>query len=158
PYCAWPASVYPALTAVLLLRLHTCIHVYIHTLFTGKVSHMKINPRFCLLVAMLSYTALLCSCNISPTSNSSTRANALFDELFMESLQRSPQRMTYMGMRERYGEWDDYSQDAADESIVLDKKQLAQLNALDAASLDSDTLLSLSLYRQRLQNSIDDVQ
>lgn len=66
--------------------------------------------------------------------------------------------MTYMGMRERYGEWDDYSQDAADESIVLDKKQLAQLNALDAASLDSDTLLSLSLYRQRLQNSIDDVQ
>ena len=119
---------------------------------------MKINPRFCLLVAMLSYTALLCGCNMSPASNSSTRANALFDELFMESLQRSPQRMTYMGMRERYGEWDDYSQDAADESIVLDKKQLAQLNALDAASLDNDTLLSLSLYRQRLQNSIDDVQ
>ena len=66
--------------------------------------------------------------------------------------------MTYMGMRERYGDWDDYFQGAADESIALDKKPLAHLDAIDTDILDQGASLSLTLYRQRLQNSIDNVQ
>ncbi|MFT7367183.1 MAG: hypothetical protein ACI927_000378, partial [Oceanospirillaceae bacterium] len=113
---------------------------------------MEINQRFWLPLAPLIFTALVVGCGGTSTSNSSDQANTLFDELFMESLRESPESMTYMGMRERYGEWDDYSQDAADKSIALDKKQLAQLDAIDTDTLDQSASLSHTLYRQRLQN------
>jgi len=119
---------------------------------------MNINQRLWLSVALFSFTALVVGCGGTSPSNSSDQANTLFDELFMESLRESPESMTYMGMRERYGEWDDYSQDATDKSIALDKKQLAQLDALDTNTLDQSASLSLTLYRQRLKNSIDDEQ
>mgnify|MGYP001383489517 CR=1 FL=1 len=119
---------------------------------------MIINKRFGLSVALVSFTALVACCSGVATNNSSDQANDLFDEMFMESLRESPESMTYMGMRERYSEWDDYSQEAADESIARDKKHLAQLDAIDADSLDQSASLSLTLYRQRLQNSIDDVR
>jgi len=119
---------------------------------------MIINQRFGLSVVLVSFTALVVGCVWIGTSNSSDQANDLFDEMFMESLRESPESMTYMGMRERYSEWDDYSQEAADESIARDKRQLAQLDAIDADSLDQSASLSLTLYRQRLQNSIDDVR
>lgn len=119
---------------------------------------MIINQRFGLSVVLVSFTAMVVGCVGIGTSNSSDQANDLFDEMFMESLRESPESMTYMGMRERYSEWDDYSQEAADESIARDKRQLAQLDAIDADSLDQSASLSLTLYRQRLQNSIDDVR
>ena len=119
---------------------------------------MIINQRFGLSVALVIFTALVACCSGIATNNSSDQANDLFDEMFMESLRESPESMTYMGMRERYSEWDDYSQEAADESIARDKKHLAQLDAIDADSLDQSASLSLTLYRQRLQNSIDDVR
>ena len=119
---------------------------------------MIINQRFGLSIVLVSFTALVVGCVGIGTSNSSDQANDLFDEMFMESLRESPESMTYMGMRERYSEWDDYSQEAADESIARDKRQLAQLDAIDADSLDQSASLSLTLYRQRLQNSIDDVR
>ena len=119
---------------------------------------MIINQRLGLSVALGIFTALVAGCVGVATSNSSDQANDLFDEMFMERLRESPESMTYMGMRERYSEWDDYSQEAADESIARDKKHLAQLDAIDADSLDQSASLSLTLYRQRLQNSIDDVR
>lgn len=106
----------------------------------------------------------LAGCNKAPEADqqpalsASEQANALYDELFMESLRDSPEYMTYMGMRERYGEWDDYSQEAGDESIVKTQAQLARLEALDAQQLDRATQLSLTLYKQSMQNGLDDVQ
>lgn len=93
-----------------------------------------------------------------PAQTASEAANALFDELFMESLRESPEYMTYMGMRERYDEWDDYSQEAADESIVKSEKQLARLKTVAAEGLDKSTALSLTLYRQRMENGLADVE
>ena len=65
----------------------------------------------------------------------------------MESLRKSPEIMTYKGMGEWYGERDDYSQDAVDESIAVDKKRLAQLDAIDTETLNQGASLSLTLYR-----------
>ncbi len=93
-----------------------------------------------------------------PAQTASEAANALFDELFMESLRESPEYMTYMGMRERYDEWDDYSQEAADESIVKSEKQLARLKTVAAEGLEKGTALSLTLYRQRMENGLADVE
>ena len=41
-----------------------------------------------------------------------TEINAFLDRLFMEKIQQSPQSMAYLGMRDRYNEWDDISDQA----------------------------------------------
>jgi uncharacterized protein (DUF885 family) len=111
-------------------------------------------PLTALLVPVLAAVALLAGC--APAKIDSEQANALYDELFMETLRDSPEYMTYMGMRERYDEWDDYSQEAHDRWVARSENQLQQLQAMDPSQLDKTTGLSLTLYKQRLQNSLDD--
>ena len=79
-------------------------------------------------------------------------------QLFMESLRESPEYMAYLGMRERYDEWDDYSQASFDRSMAMSKRQLARLQEIDDDALDKSAALSLTLYSQRLQNGLEDAQ
>ena len=109
-----------------------------------------------LMAPLLASLLVLVGCEKAPTP--SEQANVLFDELFMEDLRESPEYMTYLGMRERYDEWDDYSQVATDKSIARSENHLAQLQAIDASTLDKSTALSLALYTQRLENGLADVQ
>ena len=109
-----------------------------------------------LMAPLLASLLVLAGCEKAPTP--SEQANVLFDELFMEDLRESPEYMTYLGMRERYDEWDDYSQAATDKSIARSENHLAQLQAIDASTLDKSTALSLALYTQRLENGLADVQ
>ena len=109
-----------------------------------------------LMAPLLASLLVLVGCEKAPTP--SEQANVLFDELFMEDLRESPEYMTYLGMRERYDEWDDYSQAATDKSIARSENHLAQLQAIDASTLDKSTALSLALYTQRLENGLADVQ
>ena len=113
-------------------------------------------PLTALLVPVLAAAALLGAC--APAKIDSEQANALYDELFMETLRESPEYMTYMGMRERYDEWDDYSQEAYDRWVARSENQLQQLQAMDPGQLDKSSGLSLTLYKQRLQNSLEDRQ
>lgn len=116
-----------------------------------------ISKRLTWLMAPLLASLLgLAGCEKAPTP--SEQANALFDELFMEDLKESPEYMTYLGMRDRYDEWDDYSLAATDKSIARSENHLAQLQAIDASTLDKSTALSLALYTQRLENGLADVQ
>ena len=113
-------------------------------------------PLKALLVPVLAAVALLSAC--APAKIDSEQANALYDELFMETLRDSPEYMTYMGMRERYDEWDDYSQEAYDRWVARSENQLQQLQTMEPSQLEKSTGLSLTLYKQRLQNSLDDRQ
>jgi uncharacterized protein (DUF885 family) len=92
------------------------------------------------------------------TPNEPKPAGEIFDELFMESLRESPEYMAYLGMRERYDEWNDYSQASFDRSVAMSKDQLARLRAIDAEGLDKSEALSLTLYSQRLENGLADTQ
>ena len=61
----------------------------------------------------------------------SQKANDFFEEAFEQALARSPEFLTYLGRKERMGEWDDLSQAFADESLELTKqrrKELKQIN------------------------------
>jgi uncharacterized protein (DUF885 family) len=66
--------------------------------------------------------------------------------------------MAYLGMRERYDEWNDYSQASFDRSVAMSKDQLARLREIDAEGLDKSEALSLTLYSQRLENGLADTQ
>lgn len=107
---------------------------------------------------LLSFSLLAFLAGCAYLETDSERANATYDSLFMEQLQESPEFMTYLGMRERYDEWDDYSQEAFDSDIAMAKKHLEMLRAIDSDSLDQSAALSLKLYTQRLENRLADAE
>ncbi|MBT7259038.1 MAG: DUF885 domain-containing protein [Porticoccaceae bacterium] len=107
-----------------------------------------------LSLAALALLAFVTAC----TPNEPKPAGEIFDELFMESLRESPEYMAYLGMRERYDEWNDYSQASFDRSVAMSKDQLARLREIDAEGLDKSEALSLTLYSQRLENGLADTQ
>lgn len=86
----------------------------------------------------------------------SEKANQLFDELFEESIARSPQWLTALGRKTDNDKWNDISEQAAKETQELAIAQLAKLNAIDAAQLDDQTQTSLMLFKQKLENQIAD--
>ena len=88
----------------------------------------------------------------------SEKANALFETIFMENIMASPISQTYMGIKQDYDKWDELGDAADDKTLDRTKKQLAQVNQIDAAKLDPQTNLSLTLLKQNLQNDIEDDQ
>jgi len=88
----------------------------------------------------------------------SEKANALFETIFMENIMASPIAQTYMGIKQDYDKWDDIGDEADARELARTKKQLAELNQLDASKLDPQTRLSLTLLTQNLNNDIKDYQ
>ena len=94
----------------------------------------------------------------STTQTESEKANTLFEAIFMENIMASPIAQTYMGIKQDYDKWDDIGDEADAIKLLRTKKQLAEVNQLDATKLDPQTQLSLKLLKQNLQNDIDDYQ
>ncbi|MDG1311770.1 MAG: DUF885 domain-containing protein [Porticoccaceae bacterium] len=117
---------------------------------------MNNNSIFSMAVSLLAAAVFLSGC--APSETESQRANATYDALFMERLKDSPEYMAYLGMRERYDEWDDYSQASFDDSVAMTEKHLATLSEIDAESLDKSAALSLTLYIQRLETGLADTK
>ena len=86
----------------------------------------------------------------------SVKANTLFEAIFMENLMASPISQTYMGIKKDYGKWDEMGDKADEEQLARTKKQLEQVNQIDAAKLDEQTALSLTLMKQQLIQDIAD--
>lgn len=66
----------------------------------------------------------------------SEKANALFETIFMENIMASPIAQTYMGIKQDYDKWDDIGDEADARELARTKKQLAEVNQLDASKLD----------------------
>ncbi|MCL1113191.1 DUF885 domain-containing protein [Shewanella basaltis] len=90
------------------------------------------------------------------TNTESEKANALFEDIFMENVMSNPVNQTYLGIKKDYDKWNDLSEAAADADLERAKKQLAQLNALDVTQLDEQTALSYELLHARLTQTIAD--
>ncbi|ABI38266.1 protein of unknown function DUF885 [Shewanella sp. MR-4] len=116
------------------------------------------------LLALPSYAVptLSDSHNVASTSvaaqSESEKANALFETIFIENIMASPIAQTYMGIKQDYDKWDDIGDEADARELARTKKQLAEVNQLDASKLDPQTRLSLTLLTQNLNNDIKDYQ
>ncbi|MFB2641944.1 DUF885 family protein [Shewanella bicestrii] len=116
------------------------------------------------LLALPSYAVptLSDSHHVASTSvaaqSESEKANALFETIFMENIMASPIAQTYMGIKQDYDKWDDIGDEADARELARTKKQLAEVNQLDASKLDPQTRLSLTLLIQNLNNDIKDYQ
>ncbi|WP_076407875.1 DUF885 family protein [Shewanella sp. UCD-KL12] len=92
------------------------------------------------------------------SESESKKANALFESIFMENVMASPISQTHLGIKTDYGKWDERGEDADARDLARTKKHLAQLNQLDETQLDSQTSLSYTLLKQKLEQSIADYQ
>ncbi len=103
-------------------------------------------------------TTSVAPANSQHEQTASEKANAYFEQVFMEQASLSPRALTQLGIKQRYDEWDDLSDAAQDERLALYKRQLAGLAQFDASQLDAQTALSLRLLKQQLEEEIADDQ
>ncbi|WP_394128970.1 DUF885 domain-containing protein [Shewanella maritima] len=122
-------------------------------------------------VIALTLTALLAGAGCTQTTSTANnneqptavvaqteteKANALFQEIFMENVMASPISQTYLGIKKDYDKWGDISDKNADEGLARAKSQLAKLASIDASKLDTQAALSYSLLKTSLENGIAD--
>ncbi|MCC5878813.1 MAG: DUF885 domain-containing protein [Idiomarina sp.] len=88
----------------------------------------------------------------------SEKANELFEELFMETVMRSPMYQSRLGIKDDQDKWDDISEQRAAENLEFQQAQLERVMAIDESKLDEQTRVSWLLMKQQLENDIADYQ
>ncbi len=84
----------------------------------------------------------------------SAKANAFFDQYFMDAAALSPMALTQLGIKQDYDKWDQLTDEQSDKELALTKKALADLAQFDVAKLDTQTTLSYQLFKQQLEQDI----
>lgn len=88
----------------------------------------------------------------------SEKANALFEQIFVDNLQRNPLQQTRLGIKDNYDKWQDLSDEHYEAGLALTRQHLNLLNAIDVSKLDDDTRVSYLLMQQELQQELDDAK
>ena len=97
--------------------------------------------------------------NLSPEeiAEASADLNNYFEQEFEKDVQDSPMMQTRLGRKTDYSKWDDFSNQKYAEDLEKAKERLDYLKQnVDEDALDKETLLSYKLYRQKLENEIED--
>ena len=83
-------------------------------------------------------------------------ANVFFDRAFEERIGMSPMTLSTLGRKERYDEWDDFSDAQAQRTFAMAQRQLGELRDLvDYDALSAEGQLSHDLFTKELQRIID---
>ncbi|MFD2167169.1 DUF885 domain-containing protein [Thalassotalea euphylliae] len=86
----------------------------------------------------------------------SEKANALFDQIFDEGIDRSPMMQTFLGIKKDYDKWNDFSEENELKEHEIAKADLKRIQALDVSKLDKQTAVSYALFEQNLKQEIED--
>ena len=105
------------------------------------------------ILTIIILCGLLSACE-KVTDNSHTSINEVLNNFFMESLRLSPESMTYLGIKDRYDEWDDISDEAKDQMLELRKKQLKQISSIDLTKASESEKLSVVMFKSQLEQQI----
>ncbi|WP_100641657.1 DUF885 domain-containing protein [Alteromonas facilis] len=93
---------------------------------------------------------------VKEAQTESEKANALFEEIFMQSVMRSPTYQAYLGIKKDQDKWDDISERRALEDLAITKTNLDRVLAIDVSKLDTQTKVSWELMKQGLEEDIED--
>lgn len=112
--------------------------------------------RVSIMSLVLGAVLLVCGCAPRTVDNAPTseQAIALLDDLFMEKVNHSPESMTYLGIRERYDEWDDISEAAAERHFKMTRRHLDTVTAIDTSALDASTKLSVRMFIEQAEQEL----
>ncbi|MGH1383479.1 DUF885 domain-containing protein [Kordia sp.] len=124
----------------------------------------KITKSILILVAFAAFTAcesekkeVVKTYTEAEVTEQSKRLNNWFQEQFKQDLKDSPEMQTRIGDKTDYGKWDDISPEAEEKRLQVAKDRVKWLNEnIDVAALDESTALSFKLYKQQMDNQIND--
>src|SRR5690606_16281100 len=91
---------------------------------------------------------------LAKAEDENAKAEALFESLFEAELKRSPEFMSYLGIKTDYGKWDDISLAREKENHEFTRQQLKQLKRLQPKKLNETNALSYQLYKDKLQREL----
>ncbi|MCR5878521.1 DUF885 family protein [Phenylobacterium sp. J367] len=87
----------------------------------------------------------------APAASEDARLATLFQQAFMEVIQESPESLTQLGMKVRYGELGDYTKAAQDKQLAIGEKYLARMKAeFDPAKLSPASRMSMQLFERQV--------
>ncbi len=87
----------------------------------------------------------------------SQKANDFFQKSFDRSVDMDPEFQTRLGIKKDYGKLNDNSPEAAERDLKTNKEELQWLiNSINVDALSKDVLLSYKLFRQSVENKIND--
>ena len=90
-----------------------------------------------------------------PLAGESERANAFFDKAFNQRLALNPMDQSYLGIKDDYDKWDDFSDQGYQQQYALLQAQREELiGSIDPSQLHSQDKLSYQLFLKE----IDDAQ
>ncbi|MDR6982280.1 uncharacterized protein (DUF885 family) [Rheinheimera pacifica] len=92
------------------------------------------------------------------TQSESDKANALFEQIFMDEVRRDPIRQTRLGIKDDYDKWQNLSDAHFEADIALTQQHLTMLKAVDVSKLDDNTRISYLLMQQNLQQTLDEAK
>jgi uncharacterized protein (DUF885 family) len=89
-------------------------------------------------------------------ASESERLHAWFEAKYEEQLQFSPITLTQLGRKERYGEIDDLSNEAADEQLAWQKATVEEMErTFDYDSLNAQDRLAYDLWKYEYESAAD---
>ncbi|MEK9577214.1 MAG: DUF885 domain-containing protein, partial [Halieaceae bacterium] len=120
------------------------------------------------IAVICTVTLLLSGCGESQIQSSDTpvvneapvaqseheRLNTYLAEVFADNLARQPLTASYLGIKDRQGEWNPQSEAFQDEERVRMEAGLVELDGFDRSALPEAGQLSLDLYRMSLERSL----
>ncbi len=87
----------------------------------------------------------------------STKVNNFFQKVFDEQVDRFPEMQTRLGIKKDYDKWDDMSPEATEKELNITKENLTWIkDSINVDLLDEATLLSYKLFKQNLENKVED--
>jgi uncharacterized protein (DUF885 family) len=114
---------------------------------------------------ILCAVTLFISCNKEPAkvytdaeiAAESKKVNDFFQKSFDDNVDNYPEYQTRLGIKKDYGKLNDNSPAAAERDLNINKEELQWLtDSVNVAALSKDALLSYKLFKQGVENNIDD--
>ena len=124
--------------------------------------NLKAIKSFLCLLIIISFSACKEDSDKTPPTSEeiqqeTAQLNAFFEEEFEKDLEDSPMLQTRLGIKTNYDAWDDFSHLRYAEDLKKAKRRLEFLkNEINADVLEGQDALSYKLYRQKLENEIED--
>ena len=92
-------------------------------------------------------------------SEESQKFNDFLDREFQKELEKSPMLQNRLGIKTDYDSWDSFSHLRHAEDLELAKERLSFLkDSVEVEALDEQALLSYKLFRQQVENEIEDYE
>ncbi|MGA0606947.1 DUF885 domain-containing protein [Phenylobacterium sp. VNQ135] len=86
---------------------------------------------------------------VAAAQSEDARLAAFFQESFLESARLSPETLSQLGMKERYGELGDYTKAGQDKALAVAEAQLARMKRdFDRAKLSDSSKVSYDLFEK----------